>query len=360
MTKKLGFGIIGCGMISKWHAQAIAADDRAVLIGVTDYSCDSAGKAADAYGCKVFQTVDDMLACADIDVVCICTPSGLHAPMAIRAAEAGKHIVVEKPMAITEQQIRDMIEACEANNVKVCVISQLRFSTVMQFVKKTIQEGALGRMISGDVYMKYYRSAEYYQSGGWRGTIAMDGGGALMNQGIHGIDLLQYLMGPVKSVSCMARTLVHDIEVEDTANILVEYESGAIGVIQGTTSVNPGYPRRLSLHGSKGSVVIQEDTVIEWDVEDYPLPEELKGQNSKYNGAQDPGAFATEYHELQISDMITAILENGAPLVDMYEGKKAVEIILAAYKASESGKEELLRAPSVEKHNTTECSFKSN
>lgn len=343
LENKLGFGIIGCGTISKWHAEGICADSRAVLVGVTDNYKSSAERFAESYPCKIFETVEEMLDCPDIDVVSICTPSGLHAPLAIQAARAGKHIVVEKPMAITEEQIKGMLEVCEEKKIKVCVISQLRFSKTIQFVKKSIDEGVLGKLISGDVYMKYYRSAQYYRSSNWRGTFSMDGGGALMNQGIHGIDLLQYLMGPVKSVSCIAKTLMHDIEVEDTANVLVEYENGAVGVIQGTTSTNPGYPRILYISGTKGSIVLKEDTILKWDVKDTALPEEMVSGTSKYQSYDNPTSFATDYHKMQISDMITAILEDRKPLIDMYDGKKAVDIILAAYESSRSGSRVLVR-----------------
>ena len=349
MNKKIGFGIIGCGLISKWHAEGIRCDERAVLVGVTDRIKESTLKITEEYGCRGFETVQDMLECEEIQVVCICTPSGTHAPLAIQAAKSGKHVVLEKPMAITQTQLQDVIAAGEENGVKIAVISQLRFSPAIRFVKKAIEDGVLGRLISGDVYMKYYRSEEYYRRGGWRGTLAMDGGGALMNQGIHGIDLLQYLMVQVKSVSCMTATLRHDIEVEDTANVLVEFESGSIGVIQGTTSVYPGYSRLLSLHGTKGSVVLKEDTILKWDVEDVPVPEELMSNHIKYESFQDPGNFGTDYHALQISDMITAILENKSPMVDMYEGKKAVDIILTAYKAARSGKKEFILS---EKYNS--------
>lgn len=344
---QLGFGIIGCGVISKWHARAVLGDERAVLIGAADRNPKNVEDFVRQFPCRSFASVEELLSCPEIDVVCICTPSGLHAPLAVQAAKAGKHIVVEKPVAITLSQLEEMTAVCQAYHRKVCVISQLRFAPAVRFVKKAIEEGALGDLIAGDVSMKYYRSPEYYASGGWRGTWSMDGGGALMNQGIHGVDLLQYLMGPVRSVSCVASTLRHSIEVEDTANILVEYESGAVGVIQGTTSVFPGYPRLLSLHGTKGSVILKEDTILQWDVPEYSVPEELLEGTSKYNSYQDPGDFTTEYHELQIADMITAILEDREPVINLEEGKKAVELILMSYKAAESGQKEWLNREGI-------------
>ena len=183
--------------------------------------------------------------------------------------------------------------------------------------------------------MKYYRSAEYYKKGGWRGTWKMDGGGAMMNQGIHGIDLVQYLIGGVKSVYADCRTLLHEIEVEDSANILVEYVNGAIGVIQCTTVAEPGYPRTIEVTGTKGTVIIKEDVIERWDVEGA---QELKTKESLFNSGADPMAFSEKFHEMKFMDLINAIDEDKQPLVDHNEGRKPVEIILASYTSSKTGK----------------------
>ena len=337
MSKKYGFGLIGCGIISKWHADSIAKIEDATIIGAVDTKKENAEKFANNYSCRVFSSIDEMLACDEIDIVCICTPSGLHAPMAVKVANAGKHFVVEKPMAITKQQMKDMIDACEKNGVKGAVISQNRFSDHIQTVKKAIENGELGDILLGDVYMKFFRSAEYYASAGWRGTWKMDGGGALMNQGIHGIDLLQYLVGPVKSVMGMCRTLVHDIEVEDTANVLVQFENGAIGTIQGATSIEPGYPIRIEISGTKGTVIIGCDEIIKWDVDGESLEVKNEGEEKTKN-YQIPTAFSIDKHAMQIKDLIDAIKEDRRPLVDIYEGKRPVDIILGAYESSRTGK----------------------
>ena len=338
MKETIVFGMVGCGTISKWHAEAVASNKEARLVGVTDRNQKSAERLAERYPCRVFSSYEEMLDCDEIDTVCLCVPSGLHAPLAVQAARAKKHIVVEKPMAITKQQLKDMIVACEENHVKVCVISQLRFTPSMQTVKKAIEDGVLGKIILADVYMKYYRSPEYYASGSWRGTWELDGGGALMNQGIHGIDVLQYLAGPVKSVFGITKTLARDIEVEDTANVLVEYENGAIGTIQGTTSVNPGYPRVIEISGTNGTVVLKEDVIIRWDVEGSDFPVEKAIGMGEQKSFHDPAGFTTEYHRLQIADMVRAIKENRSPLIDMYEGRRPVDIVLAAYESSRTGK----------------------
>ncbi len=334
----LRFGIIGCGLISNWHADAILQIEGARLIGATDVNEKARAAFASKYNTQAFNSVEELLASDDIDVVCICTPSGLHAPLAVKAANAGKHIIVEKPMAITLKEADDVIEACEKNNVKAAVVSQLRFTNAIRKLKDAVDEGLLGRLISGDVYMKFYRSQEYYDKGGWRGTWKMDGGGALMNQGIHSIDLIQYIMGPVKTIFAHTRTLARKIEVEDTAAAVLEYENGALGVIQATTSIYPGLPRRIEISGDKGTVIVEENSITNWTIEGNEVPDDIKVGKAGSTSASDPAAFGVEGHVMQISDMVDAIRNNRKPLVDQYEGKKPVEIILAIYESSRTGK----------------------
>lgn len=192
--------------------------------------------------------------------------------------------------------------------------------------------------ISGDMIMKYYRSQQYYDSSGWRGTWAMDGGGALMNQGIHGIDLLQYIMGPVKSVFAHARTLSRDIEVEDTASALLEFRNGALGIVQGTTSVYPGQPRRLEVNGDKGTITLEEDCISGWSVEGLKLPDDLVLMHSIMDSSSSPSDFGLEGHIRQITDMVDAVNMDGPPFVDCHEGRKSIEIIMAMYESSRTGK----------------------
>ncbi len=335
--KEIGFGIIGCGMISDWHAGAIAKIQGARLIGVTDINEKSRNAFSAKYHTEAVNTVEDLLARPDIDVICICTPSGLHAPFAVQAANAGKHIIVEKPMAINLKEADEIINACEANGVKVAVISQLRFSQAVCKLKGAVEKGLLGTLVTGDIYMKFYRSQEYYNKGGWRGTWKMDGGGALMNQGIHGIDLLQYVMGPVKSVYARTKTLARKIEVEDTAIAVLEFKNGALGVIEGTTSIYPGLPRRLEVNGDKGTIVLEEDSIINWAIEGQQIPDDIKLERTTSGASSNPADFSTEGHVMQISDMVEAIRNGRKPLVDQYEGRKPIEIIMAIYQSSRTG-----------------------
>ena len=335
MTKKIGFGIIGCGVISDFHANALfALSEDAHLVGVADARPEAAEKFAQVKGVRAFSSVDEMLACPEIDVVTICVPSGFHADIAIKAANAGKHIIVEKPMAITTEQLNAMEEACAKNGVLLSSIAQSRFTQGVEMTKRAIEEGLLGKMVCADVYMKFNRTQEYYNSGGWRGTKAIDGGGALMNQGIHGVDLLLYLAGDVKSVYAVSKTLARTIEVEDTLSAVLEFKSGATGVIQATTSVYPGYPRRLELNGDKGTIVLEEGNVVRWDM-DNPAKQDIVLQPTMFSSASTPTAINVDNHRKQFADVIRALRTGTKPLIDIREGRRPVDLILAIYKSAE-------------------------
>lgn len=335
MERKIGFGIIGCGVIADFHANALfGLSEDAVLVGVADARLPAAERFAREKQVRAFESVDELLACPEIDVVTICVPSGLHAELAIKAANAGKHIIVEKPMAITKEQLDAMEEACERNGVMLSSVAQSRFTSGVRKAKQALEEGYLGKLVCADVYMKFNRSQEYYNTGGWRGTKAMDGGGALMNQGIHGVDLLLYLAGDVKSVYAVSKTLARQIEVEDTLSAVLEFKSGATGVIQATTSVYPGYPRRLELNGDKGTIVLEEGNLIRWDMEDTTLPAVTLKSNVR-SSASAPTDFSADNHTKQFKDVIQALRGGTKPLVDLREGRRAVDLILAIYKSAE-------------------------
>jgi UDP-N-acetyl-2-amino-2-deoxyglucuronate dehydrogenase len=329
------FGIIGTGMISKIFSQAIEATDGAQLCGVYDVDPERAKGFAAAHGVKSYGSLDGLLS-SDIDAVYIGTPSGLHAELAVKAAGAGKHIVVEKPMGITAEQLDAIEEACTKNSVKLCAISQMYFSDAFQRLKKAADSGELGRVFLADLAMKYFRTDEYYKNGGWRGTWKYDGGGALMNQGIHGVGLMLELMGRPKSVSALARTFVHPIEVEDTAAAVVEFESGAIGSIIGTTSVLSAKPRRLSIHGSKGTVTLTEDAITEWSIEGQQA--ENRDAAEIATSAAKPEGFTSELHARQLRQFISALSEGGEPVLGVREGRMPVELILGIYESSRTGK----------------------
>lgn len=338
MKNKIKFAILGCGNIAPSHADAIKSINNAELTAVCDAAKDKANEFGDKYSVDAFTDFSIMLGKADIDVVNICLPSGLHEEFAIQAAGAGKHIIIEKPLDITTEKCDNIIAACELNNVKLAVIFPSRFNKAVSLVKDAIDEGRFGKLTLADAQIKWYRSQEYYDSGSWRGTWEFDGGGALMNQSIHFIDILQYLMGPVKSISAKCSTLAKNIEVEDTAVAMLNFKNGALGVIEGTTAAYPGMSARIGIHGNKGSVIMEDEAIIQWEFEDKQshdesIVSELSTKSS--SGAKDPTSNLThDGHQLQIEDMIQAIYENRTPKVDGHEGRKAVEIIRTIYRSS--------------------------
>lgn len=340
MSRQYGFAIIGCGSIADFHARAISQVKGAKLVAVCDANYDVATALATKWQAKAYKSYEHLLQNADVDVVNICTPSGLHAKQALKALDAGKNIMVEKPLGLNIQECDAIIESVKQNKKLCAVISQLRYSKSTRLVKKALQDGAIGKPVEVGVYMKYNRSTEYYSSSKWRGTWEMDGGGALMNQGIHGVDIMLYLMGNVKSVQAITKTLVHNIEVEDTAIAIVEFETGAVGVIEGTTSILPGYPRRFEICGAEGSIVLEEDRIIRWDAK-Y-APNITQKDSSKASGHSNPVAIPIDGHVEQIKDMVNALKEGRNVENDAQEGKKPVELICAIYEAAKSESKVLL------------------
>lgn len=324
------FGIIGCGFIANLHADAVNNIKQARLTGAYDANAEAGRNFAHKYGIEFYGSVADLF--SNVDAVCVCTPSGFHKQYAVEAAKAGKHIVVEKPLALTVSDCDEIIKACDAAKVKSTVISQLRYSDAVNKLKAAIEKGYLGKLVSGGVYMKYYRSPEYYANS-WRGTRALDGGGALINQGIHGVDLLQYVMGDVKKVYGIAKTLARNIEVEDTLCAAVEYQSGAIGVIEATTSVFPGFKRRMEICGDKGSVILEEDEITFFEFEDKKIKFECGKGSGRYSSSN-PENISAAGHLKQISDFVGCIINGKRHFIDCQEGKKAVKIITSIYQSA--------------------------
>ena len=339
-----GFGIIGCGMIATFHARALAEIRGAKLIGCYDAIAAAAERTAANQGCRAYTRLEDLLADENIDVVTICTPSGAHMEPAVAAAKAGKHVVVEKPLEITLRRCDRIIEACRKNKVVLSTIFPSRFHTSSVDLKKAIDQKRFGKLTMGDAYVKWFRTQEYYDSGAWRGTWKLDGGGALMNQAIHSVDLLTWLMGPVVEIRAQTATLAHRrIEVEDTAVATLQFKSGALGVIEATTAAWPGYLKRIEIHGSEGSAVLEEEDLKVWDFakkrsKDAAILKRMAAQRSGGGGASDPSAIGHHAHAMQFRDVLRAIRSGKKPAIDGPEGRRSVEIILGIYKAAETGK----------------------
>lgn len=339
-----GFGIIGCGMIAHFHARAIADVRGAQLVACYDAIPAAAARLAEATGCRAYDNLQQMLADPRVTVVTICTPSGAHLEPAVAAARAGKHVIVEKPLEITLKRCDRIIAACREAGVVLSTIFPSRFHDGSIELKRAIDRGRFGRLTLGDAYVKWYRSQAYYDSGAWRGTWELDGGGALMNQAIHSVDLLGWLMGPVRRISAHAGTLAHQrIAVEDTAVATLEFENGALGIVEATTAAYPGYLKRIEIHGSAGSAAIEEEDIVRWDFEkkrreDEAILHRMQTRTSTGGGASDPAAIGHHGHARQFADVLGAIKSGKSPAIDGPEGRRAVEIILGIYKAAELGR----------------------
>lgn len=343
---KIGFAVVGCGVIGPWHAKAISLAPRAELVAVCDIELERAEKLAAQYGnTPCYRDHRTMLKREPgIDCVCVCVPSGIHWRITVDAAKAGRHVLCEKPLDVTLAHMDRMIETCRKHRVKLGCIFQRRTSPVTKAVKRVLEEGRLGKLVLADCYQKYYRSPAYYQSAGWRGTWELDGGGALMNQGVHGIDQLLYLVGDVECVTAHAAPLVRDIPVEDTAVAVLRFRNGAFGVLEGTTSVTPGLSSRTEIHGENGTIIFTDR-----GLEKYALARKKAGmatdrklrirkQAPAKSTASDPLALSARGHMVQVADMAQAIVKDREPMVPGEEARKAVELILAIYRSARTGR----------------------
>lgn len=347
MAEPLGFAIVGCGMIARFHVRALQEIPGVRVAALVSRSDDSAHKLlaeTQLPPCPVFRSVEEAVKAPGVDAVVITTPSGAHREPALVAAAAGKHVVVEKPLEITGPRCQAIIDACDAAGVKLCTIFPSRFGHANLALKSAVEAGKFGRLTLGETTCKWWRTQQYYDEGGWKGTQALDGGGALMNQAIHNVDLLLWMMGDATHVSGFTATLAHErIEVEDTAVAVIRFKSGALGVIQATTSVHPGYPKTIAVHGDRGSVVIEQDDVLRWDfdpvtADDARVREQFAAKVGASGGSADPKAISHEGHRRQLADFVDAIRENRVPKVDGREGKKAVDLICAIYESARTGR----------------------
>jgi predicted dehydrogenase len=348
MAKKggYGFGIVGCGMVADFHAQAIAAMKGGHLACVFSRRHKNAHRVADVYGCAAYTEYKQFLAHRGLDIVTIATPSGAHLEPVQKAARAGKHILCEKPLEVTLERIDKMIAACEENKVMLAGIFQRRYFESVGVFKKAVDAGRLGRITMADAYIKWYRTQDYYDSGYWRGTWELDGGGALMNQSIHTVDLLYYLAGDVEWVCAFADRAIHErIETEDNAVAILKFKNGAMGVIQGSTACySPGgHPAEVHMCGSEGSIFLRDDRLAVWEFKkgrstDKKILAKYGAQSRTGGaGAADPAAISFKEHQRNFEDAVQALKKGTRPLIDGPEGRKSVEIILAIYRSALTG-----------------------
>lgn len=342
MSDVVNLAILGSGLIGGIHARAIAEVSDARLSVVIDAARDRADKLAAEFGVPAVYDLSEALKRDDVDAVHVCVPSGLHAKLGTIVAEAGKHVLVEKPIDITLPAAQRLVDAGASSGAKVAVIFQKRFTEAAQRLHTAVQGGEFGRLMECDAYVKWYRDPTYYSDSPWHGTWAMDGGGALINQGIHMVDLLKWVAGPVRSVFARRRTALHDIEVEDLADAVLEFENGALGVLQASTAIYPGYPERLDIHGSLGSAVLEGSDITQWAIKGQ---EAQSGGGGLPSGASDPGAIGHRYHVPVIQDFVDAIREDREPMVSGRDGLETLELVMAIYKSAQEGKEITLPLP---------------
>ena len=337
----LGFGIIGLGMIAEFHAQVIAQIPGARLVGVASRNPEKV-RAFAAKHQAPFATTDiaALIARPDIDIVCITTPSGAHLEASLAAIRAGKHLVIEKPIEVDTARTDEILRAAEAAGVRLAPIFQGRFGDGARTVKAALDAGRLGRLVLASAYVKWHRTAQYYT--GYRGSRALDGGGAVINQAIHGLDLLQWFAGlPAEVFAWQTRRVHAGIEAEDTACAALKFSDGALGAFEASTALWPGWSRRIELCGEHGSICLEDDRLARWEFrEARPEDEAIRAggaANALGSGASDPKAINTEGHRRQLQDLVDALRENRAPALDGREGRKAVALVQAIYRSAASG-----------------------
>lgn len=340
------FGIIGTGMIARFHAKALAEMETARLHKVHDQIAERADQMAEEFGVTAEADLDAFLADPEIDIVTVCTPSGAHLDPALAALRAGKHVICEKPLEITTKRIDQMRAAAEEAGVTLSGIFNRRFHPAMEALKQAVDTGRFGRLTLVEASVKWWRDQAYYDSGAWRGTWELDGGGALMNQSIHAVDQLLYTCGDVEWVQADTACLVHErIEVEDVATALLKFKNGALGILKGSTACwsSTGHPAEIQLCGEKGSAFLADEAFRVWDFEertpddDRVHAELMVGADAGGLGANDPAAINFTGHIRNFDDVISALQADQLPSVHAGEARRAVSLIEAVYRSAREG-----------------------
>jgi UDP-N-acetyl-2-amino-2-deoxyglucuronate dehydrogenase len=346
----MNIGILGSGNISGTHARAASAIPGVTVTAVYGRNRERVERLARELGARGYTDLDRFLQHRPMDIVAIGTPSGLHATHGIAAAERGLHVIVEKPIDVTVARATALVAAADARQVKLGVFFQDRFAPGVRALKRLVDDGTLGRPLLASARVKWFRPPDYYAASSWRGTRALDGGGALMNQGVHTVDLLLWLLGPVRRVYARTAAALHQIEVEDTAVAVLEFESGALATLEATTAAFPGYPRRIELSGTNGTAIVEDDRLIGADVRGAPAgpkgpaPQELRGpgpfgpgESSPPINVSSPVVADVSGHRSVIEDFIQAVADNRAPACDGREGLRSVALVEAIYDSARRG-----------------------
>jgi UDP-N-acetyl-2-amino-2-deoxyglucuronate dehydrogenase len=329
-------GLIGGGNISNTHARAIGAIPGAQIAAIYGMSKEKVERLSRQYGGRAFDDFQAFLGHRPMDLVVIGSPSGLHASHGIAAARRGLHVLTEKPIEISVRRADDLIEAADRAGVKLGVIFQDRGKEDIRRLKELLDGGLIGRPLLAEAKVKWYRPAEYYGQSKWRGTLAMDGGGALINQAIHTVDLLLWLMGDVASVQARTATALHSIEGEDTALALLEFANGTLGALQATTAAFPGYPRRIEITGTEGTLILEQDQIVAMDVRNPPTDIEVTASSHDRENNSSPVVSDFRSHQVIFEDFLTAIRENGTPMCDGHEGRRSLVLVEKIYAAAKA------------------------
>ena len=331
-------GILGGGNISDTHARAARAIPGVEIAAVYGANRDKAQRLVDLYGGVRYDDLDRFFSHRPLDIVAIGSPSGLHAEQAIAAIQRGLHVLSEKPLDVTTAKVDSVIDAADRGGVKVGVFFQDRLKPDIAEMKSLIVSGRLGNPIFASGRVRWFRPAEYYATSKWRGTWALDGGGALMNQAVHTVDLLQWLFGPVKQVAARTATRLHRIEVEDTAAAVLEFENGALGIIEATTSSYPGYARRLDVSGSEGTLILDGDRLIATDLKNAAGHGTAAAKEPPPENVASATVSDSVPHQRVFEDFIQAIRNRSTPACDARQARPSVAIIQAIYRSAKSGK----------------------
>jgi predicted dehydrogenase len=331
-------GLIGGGNISETHARAVRAIPDVEIAAIVGTNAEKVGRLCREYGGKSFSNFDEFLAHRPMELVAIGSPSGLHADQGIAAARHGLHVLTEKPIDITVERADALIAETRKAGVQLGVFFQDRCKPDILSVRNALDAGVLGRPILVDARVKWYRPPEYYSNSRWRGTLGLDGGGALINQAVHTLDLMLWICGEVKAVQAVGKTALHAIEAEDTLIAILEFGNGALGVLQAATSIFPGYPRRLELTGSEGTLIIEQDRLLSAHLKD-PSPDLLKNSEADQNlSSSSPIVSDVHGHQAVLEDFLRAIRTNTKPRCDGQEGRRSLALVQMIYEACRTGK----------------------
>ena len=343
MSSSIGFAIVGAGMIAEVHAQAIAQTPEARLLSVWTRSTQSRDAFAQRFGCKPAPSLEAIAADPEVRAVCVATPSGAHAEVAIPLLEAGKAVLCEKPLEVTLEAVDRILAAEKRGGGMLAGVFQMRLGHGVKRLKTAIDAGRFGRLTLCSAYIKWWREPSYYESSSWKGTLKMDGGGALMNQGIHAVDMLQWLVGLPEEVSAFSARLAHTgIEAEDTVAAALHFSHGGLGVIEAATSAYPGTDLRIEIMGDSGSATLINDKIVRWDFAEPRLGDETAltehGETVIKGGTSDPKGINLEGHRILVHDVAQAIRDGRPPMIPGREARRAVALVLAIYEAARTGR----------------------